>query len=181
MLRRVGSFVALIMVATLVLAACGEPDAEVKPTVTRMPVENAPAAPTAVTPAAEATSSGDTAAPTEAAATTAPGGSAMQTTFDIKMVDIAFDVTELVVPANTEITINLVNEGALTHNFSIDELGVNSGDYAAGQTGTVTFNSGAPAEYEYYCNIPGHREAGMVGKITVVAETEAAAPPATEE
>lgn len=90
-----------------------------------------------------------------------------ETTFDVEMVDIAFTQTELTVPANTEITINLVNNGAALHNFNIDELGVSSGDYAPGETGTVTFNSGEPGTYEYYCSIPGHREAGMVGTLIV--------------
>jgi uncharacterized cupredoxin-like copper-binding protein len=35
-----------------------------------------------------------------------------------------------------------------------------------GDTGSATIN--APAgTYEYYCNVPGHREAGMVGTLTV--------------
>lgn len=48
---------------------------------------------------------------------------------------------------------------------------------AAGETKTLTFNSGAAGEYEFYCSIPGHREAGMVGKLIV--EDAAAAPAET--
>jgi plastocyanin/mono/diheme cytochrome c family protein len=132
-----------------------------------------PTAPPAPTTAA-------TAEPTEAPS---DGGGDSATTFDVEMVDIAFTQTELIVPANTEITINLVNNGAAVHNLHIDELGVNSGDYMAGQSGTITFNTGAPGEYEFYCSIPGHREAGMVGIIKVVeggAAPAAANEPAAE-
>ena len=104
-----------------------------------------------------------TAAPTESAPTEVPA----EGTYNVEMKDIAFAETELTVPANTEITINLTNTGASTHNFTIDELNVASGDYAAAQTGTVTFTTGEPGEYVYYCSIPGHKEAGMVGKLIV--------------
>ena len=174
MLRRVGSFVAMILVATFVLAACGSPSDEIKPTVTRTDAENAPPPPTATV---EGAAPETTTAPEVPTVATGGGDAAGPVTIDVVMVDIAFDLKEIKVPANTEVTINLVNNGAATHNFIIDELGVSSGDYAPGQTGTVTFNSGAPAEYEFYCNIPGHREAGMVGKLIV--EESAAAPAET--
>lgn len=93
---------------------------------------------------------------------------AEETVFAIEMIDIAYTQTELVVPANTEITINLVNNGAAVHTFTIDELDVASGDLASGETSSVTFDTGEPGEYEFYCSIPGHREAGMVGTLTVV-------------
>ena len=58
------------------------------------------------------------------------------------------------------------------HNFSIDALGIDV-DIAPGATKQVVIN--APAgEYEYYCNVPGHKEAGMVGTLTVSEEAAAA-------
>jgi plastocyanin len=85
--------------------------------------------------------------------------------FRIDMVDIAFDPTTLTIPANTDVTIELYNTGATAHNFSIDELGI-SVDVAAGEEGQATIN--APAgTYTFYCNVPGHREAGMEGTLTV--------------
>jgi len=84
----------------------------------------------------------------------------------VEMVDINFKPKQLTILANTDVTINLVNEGALTHNFNIDQLNVHSGDYASDQTGTVTLNA-APGTYEYYCSIPGHKQAAMVGTLTV--------------
>jgi uncharacterized cupredoxin-like copper-binding protein len=81
------------------------------------------------------------------------------------MVDIAFDPKALTIPANTDVTISLPNTGAAQHNFSIDELNI-SVDVPPGQTGSVTIN--APAgTYQYYCNVPGHKEAGMFGTLTV--------------
>jgi glucose/arabinose dehydrogenase/plastocyanin len=78
--------------------------------------------------------------------------------------ELRFDPAEVTIPADTEVTLSLPNEGALPHNFSIDELGV-SETMQAGETKEATIT--APAgTYEFYCNIPGHREAGMVGTLT---------------
>lgn len=85
---------------------------------------------------------------------------------NVELVDIAFNPKEITIPANTDVVVNLKNSGAATHNFNIDQLNVHSGDISAGQTGTVTINA-APGDYEYYCSIPGHKEAGMVGTLHV--------------
>ena len=84
----------------------------------------------------------------------------------IELVDIAFTPRKLTISANTPTVITLVNNGAAVHNFSIDELNIRSGDLQAGETKTVTID--APAgTYTFYCSIPGHRSAGMVGTLTV--------------
>jgi outer membrane protein assembly factor BamB/plastocyanin len=84
----------------------------------------------------------------------------------IALVDIAFDPKDLTIPANTDVTIQLTNNGAAVHNFNIDELNIHSGDINPGASGSVTINA-APGTYQYYCSIPGHKEAGMVGTLTV--------------
>jgi nitrite reductase (NO-forming) len=110
-------------------------------------------------PAAAATAVVGTASPVPCGT---PVGQPGQQT--VEMIDINFNPKELTIPANTDVTINLVNNGAANHNFNIDELNVHSGDYSPGQTGTVTINA-APGDYQYYCSIPGHKEAGMVGTL----------------
>ena len=83
----------------------------------------------------------------------------------VEMVDIAFSKTEFTIPADTEVTVTLPNNGAGPHNFSIDDLGIDV-DVAPGETKTITID--APAgEYTYYCNVPGHRAQGMEGTMTV--------------
>lgn len=79
--------------------------------------------------------------------------------------DIYFDPEEVSIPADTDVTISLPNEGVTLHNFSIDELDVDV-DIEPGATEEVAVN--APAgEYLYYCNVPGHQAAGMEGTLTV--------------
>jgi plastocyanin len=83
----------------------------------------------------------------------------------VESYDIYFEPDELSIPADTDVTVQLPNAGAAQHNFSIDELGI-SVDIAPGATEETVIN--APAgEYEYYCDVPGHKQAGMVGTLTV--------------
>jgi plastocyanin len=94
-----------------------------------------------------------------------PGGGELSTAPTLEEIDIAFNPKEFSIPANTDVTVTIQNNGALGHNFSIDQLGI-SVDTAPGATSTVTINA-PPGDYEYYCNVPGHKEAGMVGTLHV--------------
>ena len=71
--------------------------------------------------------------------------------------------------ANVGQTLNVTldNEGVLEHNFVIQELSVSLGPIAGGQSATGSFTPSAAGTYEYFCDVPGHREAGMVGTLTV--------------
>src|SRR5262249_43929131 len=44
----------------------------------------------------------------------------------VELVDINFAPKESTIPANTNVTVNLVNKGASVHNFNIDQLNVHS-------------------------------------------------------
>jgi uncharacterized cupredoxin-like copper-binding protein/mono/diheme cytochrome c family protein len=109
------------------------------------------------------------AAPTPAPAEASPGAGgeagdvATSDQFTVESHDIFFTPTEIEIPSDTEVTILLPNLGAAPHNFSIDELDI-SVDIAPGETKEVTITA-PEGEYEYYCNIPGHKEAGMVGTL----------------
>jgi uncharacterized cupredoxin-like copper-binding protein len=76
-----------------------------------------------------------------------------------------FTPNEIVIAADTDVQITLVNTGVLVHDFSVDEVGI----YILAEGGlqtTATFNVPA-GTYEFYCSVPGHRESGMVGTLIV--------------
>jgi plastocyanin/mono/diheme cytochrome c family protein len=100
------------------------------------------------------------------AATPTTGGGQAAAAATVDMVDIAFDPKEITIPANTAVKVNLANKGAIAHNFNVDQLNVHSGDVQPGGTGSVTITA-APGDYQYYCAVPGHKEAGMVGTLHV--------------
>jgi plastocyanin len=90
-----------------------------------------------------------------------------KTTFNIDLVDIQFQPANLTIPANTDVTLNLTNSGMLEHDFVMDDSLVSSGALGNGQTTTLVLNL-PPGTYDFYCGIPGHKEAGMVG--TIIAD-----------
>jgi nitrite reductase (NO-forming) len=79
---------------------------------------------------------------------------------------LKFDPSELTVSPGQEI--HVVNKGNLQHDFIVDELDMATDLLDSGDEQTVTVPDDAePAEYTYYCSVPGHRQAGMEGKLTV--------------
>lgn len=91
----------------------------------------------------------------------------------VTMKDIAFEPTEFTIPANTDVTVTILNQGVSMHSFVVNDrnnpnvknLGINV-EVQPGATGSVTIN--APAgDYYYYCSVPGHEPAGMYGTMHV--------------
>ena len=79
---------------------------------------------------------------------------------------LAFDPEELTATAG-EITVELTSGEGVLHTFVIDEKDELVVEAAAGATATGTIEL-EPGEYTFYCDVPGHRQAGMEGTLTVV-------------
>ncbi len=164
MRKRVFSLSIVSLFAVLALVACGSPSEEIEPTVTRIPdAANAPV----LTPTGEAAdeAASPVVAAGDATAADAAGEDAVAADVTVVSYDIYFEPTEFTIASGETVTVSLPNEGAAPHNFAIDELDI-SVDLAPGETKSVDINA-EPGVYEYYCNVPGHREAGMVGTLTV--------------
>ncbi len=163
MAKRFFSMTGMAVVVLIVLAACGAPtdDTGMEPTVTRIasPV-NAPVL-TATSEPGE-----PTVAPTAAAGSPEAGGGTASGEQEITVTahDIYFDPAEIHAKAG-KVKFILPNEGAAEHDFSIDELNVQV-NMPAGTTQTVEVDLPA-GTYQFYCNIPGHKDAGMVGTLVV--------------
>ena len=81
--------------------------------------------------------------------------------------EFAFTPNTLEAKAGGALEITLVNKGTLEHDISIDALGVKL-LVPVGQTLAVTTEKPVPAgTYDFYCAVAGHKEAGMVGTLTV--------------
>jgi plastocyanin/mono/diheme cytochrome c family protein len=82
---------------------------------------------------------------------------------------LKFVQTTLTAPAG-EVTLELKNESAVPHNIAVRGNGVDSDVSDTIQGGTATASLTVPleaGEYEFYCAVPGHFEAGMKGTLTV--------------
>jgi uncharacterized cupredoxin-like copper-binding protein len=144
----------VLSISAIALAQGGIQQATPTAPICRSPASGTPigATPTSI----EATS--------VAAAPTGCGTPSAEVT--LEAVDLAFKPSDLVIVANTPVTVTVHNDGVALHNFSVDALGI-SVDVLPGETKTVKIN--APAgEYEFYCDVPGHKQAGMVGRLYIV-------------
>ena len=112
--------------------------------------------------------------------------SGTSTTIDLTISDYHFEPDTFTVPAEQEITLNIDNHGFVSHQFVIFKLGMDAGgrigpedqaniywrvEVLPGHTDSATFVAPSePGEYYVTCGILGHLEAGMVGRLIVVAE-----------
>jgi plastocyanin len=80
---------------------------------------------------------------------------------------LAFRFADAEAPAG-QLTIDSVNDQSTDHNIAVDGNGVDEkGEVVAnGDTSSISVDL-KPGEYSFYCSVPGHREGGMEGKLTV--------------
>ncbi len=109
----------------------------------------------------------------------------MSNTISVTMTDFQFSPNIFKVPVGREITLNATNNGSVIHNFVIMKFGQYAGtslgdedlpnvywqlEIQPGSSKTVTFTAPTdPGDYEVVCRTPGHLEAGMKARLTVVA------------
>jgi plastocyanin len=134
--------IAVVALAGFGLAACGGDDDEDTTAAATTTTETAPAG------AGGGASTVDVSAPADGS--------------------LSFDQTDLTTKAGS-VTINFDNPASLSHDVKVEdssgsELGgtdlVSQGD----ATATVDLQAGT---YTFFCSVPGHREAGMEGTLTV--------------
>jgi plastocyanin len=133
--RRGGALTAAALVGVIV-AGCGDDDDDATPTT-------------------EVTDDGS--------GMEADGGAG--STLGFTAVDIDFEREEVSAsPGDLDVT--LTNEGAIEHSWVVEgheaELRLYTQQSGATDQGTITLDQGT---YTYYCDIPGHRAAGMEGTL----------------
>jgi uncharacterized cupredoxin-like copper-binding protein len=113
---------------------------------------------------------------------------AASTNVSLTMTDFSFLPNTITVPAGQEITIDVTNSGAVAHDLMIMKAGyelvanqhVHAEDHGnafweqelldPGHKLSSTFMApSTPGEYQIVCGVAGHFEAGMVGRLIVVA------------
>lgn len=111
----------------------------------------------------------------------------------LELTDFAFGPSSVTIPAGQPVKITLDNKGLVEHDFVIEkapasmesmpengsEMHHMSGDASefvvhasvpAGKTATLEMTVSEPGTYQFFCSVPGHKEAGMTGELIVVAQ-----------
>ncbi len=141
---------------SLGLSACGSDSSSsastTEATSAAAPATTAPATSTPATTAAPA------AATTKLALAADPDGA------------LAFTEKTLTAKAGA-VDITLTNDSSVPHNVAVEGPGGTtegpSDTIDGGKTATLSIANLPAGTYQYYCAIPGHRQAGMVGTLTV--------------
>lgn len=145
---------------------CAEnPDGEYCDDTSKAP----PAYPTVPSNApAKADEASPEASPADGEASADTGGAENSATTSVEAFDIGYDKDALTLKPGDTITFK--NTGALEHDFVVDELGISEAAEAGRDEITITIPEDAePGDYEFYCSVPGHKAAGMVGTLTIEA------------
>jgi plastocyanin len=76
---------------------------------------------------------------------------------------LKFDQTSLTAKAGS-ITLSYTNPSSVPHGIAVSSA--TGSTVTGGQTSSVTITL-KPGTYQFFCPVPGHRAAGMVGTLTV--------------
>ena len=87
---------------------------------------------------------------------------------------------DLRVPEGKVVQITLVNGDGALHDIAVPEFQAKSDELVGkGSATTIVFRATKSGTFEYYCSIPGHKAAGMVGKL-IVGDVQKAASTAVD-
>ena len=108
-------------------------------------------------------------------------GEAPEVTLELELRDIAFSVEELAAAAGSVVEILLENVGQLEHDFTIEEFPGEASAIARSDPdrfdvhvpvdrrsrARLLLRVAEPGEYVFFCAVPGHRQAGMEGRLII--------------
>jgi uncharacterized cupredoxin-like copper-binding protein len=125
--------------------------------------------PATSTAAATSASGGGATTQASTSTTTSGGGSTTATT----VLNIQASASELAYVPNTlsapagRIMIRMTNPSQLQHSIALAVSGVQPGPVVGNGGVSEVVATLTPGTYTFYCTVPGHRQAGMTGTLTV--------------
>lgn len=100
-------------------------------------------------------------------AQTTTGGGTSAVTAGAGGKELTFSPNTLTGKQGQKLALTVKNDGALPHTFVITELGVKTAPVESKKSITVDITPSTAGSFKFFCDVPGHREAGMEGTITV--------------
>ena len=90
----------------------------------------------------------------------------VQKTFNITGGNFYFVPNRITVNKGDQVTFVMTNAGGI-HDLVIDELSVKTPVIHTGEAATVSFTANKTGSFVYYCDVPSHKEKGMLGTLIV--------------
>jgi plastocyanin len=87
-------------------------------------------------------------------------------TLRLRMIDFAFRPSVIAAPPGVPLNLELINSGEVAHTLVIPVLGVRT-MLMPGERRIIDVGGVEPGTYEFFCAMPAHREAGMIGRLVV--------------
>ncbi len=97
---------------------------------------------------------------------TGGGGGSAAVSYTINATEFKYDPNTITAKAGQTVNITLVNKGSVVHTFVLKETNTTI-TANPGQSATGSFTAPAAGTYNFFCDQPGHQEAGMKGTLTV--------------
>ena len=127
--------------------------------------------------------------------TACAGGADPKTEITLDLMDFSYSSPSITVTAGQPVLLTLENKGLVEHDFVIEKVDVTtkiiqdsgSEEHQAhgveadfdfhvatqvDETSIVQFTILEPGTYTFFCSVEGHKEAGMIGELTVLAEDQ---------
>ena len=93
-------------------------------------------------------------------------GKVTDKTFNITGGNFYFVPNRITVNKGDKVTFVMTNAGGV-HDFVIDELNIKTPVIKTAEAATVSFAADKVGTFTYYCSVPGHKDKGMLGTLTV--------------
>lgn len=96
------------------------------------------------------------------------GGAAGKTqAITINSAGMKFDPTVISTTPGTKLTITFQNKDTVEHNLTVPQLNAKTPNVPAGKSATLDVIAAKAGEYDVICTVAGHKESGMLGKLSV--------------
>lgn len=87
--------------------------------------------------------------------------------FTVTASEFSFDPNTITVNEGDRVRIVFRNAGSLSHNFTLEGLGVASKTIGSNRTDTLEFTAPAKGAYKFFCSVGTHRASGLEGTLEV--------------
>ena len=88
-------------------------------------------------------------------------------TIEIEATEFAFEPATIEVEQGETVQLKLINSGNLSHNLHMRGADTRTETIQTGSSDSIEFTATEDGTVHFFCNVPGHEQAGMTGRLKV--------------